>query len=65
MLFDLELIRPCCYRCNMPLRGQLHLFAARLIKENGLAWWERKEFESRGTLKFTRADYEEMIKRFS
>ena len=65
VLFDLELIRPQCYRCNVPMRGQYHIFTAKLIKENGLAWWERKEFESRGTLKLTRADYEELIERFS
>ena len=65
VLIDLDIIRPQCYRCNVALRGRLHIFAAKLIKENGLAWWERKEFESRGTLKLTRADYEELIERFS
>ena len=64
MLFDTDLIRPQCYRCNVPLRGRLHLFAAKLIKENGLDWWERKEFESRGTLKLSRADFEDLIARF-
>src|SRR3990167_6327492 len=36
VLFDLDIIRVQCYRCNVPMRGQRHIFAAKLIREHGL-----------------------------
>ena len=65
VLFDTDIIRPQCVSCNVFHRGRYHIFTARLIRENGLAWWERKEQESHGTKKYTREDYERIIDRFS
>jgi hypothetical protein len=38
-----------------------HVFATKLIKENGLEWWEAKLAQAREVVKFTRADLEDLI----
>lgn len=38
-----------------------HVFTTKLIKENGMDWWEKKLNASRLTVKYTRGDYETII----
>lgn len=65
VLFDLEIIRPQCYRCNVPMRGQHHIFAAKLIREHGLDWWEKKERDSHKIVKWSRTELEALIAKYS
>ena len=62
VLFDVDIIRPQCRRCNLFMGGRYEVFAARLIRENGLEWYERKLEGARQTVKHTRADLEELIR---
>jgi hypothetical protein len=61
VLFDLEILRPQCYACNCMSGGKYHIFATKLIRENGMEWWEAKLQGSRAVVKRTRSDLEEMI----
>jgi hypothetical protein len=56
VLLDEEIIRPQCYRCNVALRGNYQQFIYKLIRENGMEWWEKKLSESRQVKKWTRSD---------
>ena len=49
--------------CNSKLAkgGNYAVFITRLIKENGLEWWQKKEASSRGTIHYTRSDLEDLI----
>ena len=51
VLFDEEIIRPQCQRCNVWLAGNLGIFAQKLIEDNGLEWWEKKVKESKKVVK--------------
>ena len=42
ILFDEELVKPQCKRCNIFLGGNYDIFHAKLIKEHGLKWFENK-----------------------
>ena len=64
VLFDEEIIRPQCYACNVPMRGNYQVFVAKLIKENGMEWWDRKLSESRSVVKWSRADLEAKIESY-
>jgi hypothetical protein len=55
-LLDEEIIRPQDARCNIWGSGQHHIFAAKLIKENGMDWWEKKLQDSRQIKKWSRSD---------
>lgn len=61
VLFDDEICRPQCVRCNVFLRGNYPVFTAKLIREKGLEWFEKKLSDARQTVKYTRADLEELI----
>lgn len=73
VLFDLEIIRPQCYRCNVPMRGMHHVFAHKLMNEyevyhpglSGIAWWDQKLFKARKEKKWDRSDLEELIAKYS
>lgn len=56
VLFDLDLIRVQCVQCNVFLHGNYHIFTTKLIRENGLEWWEQKLANSRRIVKLTRLD---------
>ena len=43
------------------MRGMHHLFTAKLIKEHGMEWWDKKEAGSHATVKVTRQDYLDML----
>lgn len=61
VLLDPEICRPQCVRCNIFKRGEYPIFTTKLIKENGMAWWEKKLKASRLTVKYTRGDFETII----
>ena len=64
VLFDDSICRPQCYRCNIRLRGRHDVFAAKLIRENGLEWFEAKLANSRQVVKYTRSDLEDIIQTY-
>jgi hypothetical protein len=70
VLLDPDIIRPQCDRCNRPLSrfggrgGNYAVFAANLIRENGLEWFERKLEGARRVVKWSRADLEEFIQTY-
>lgn len=61
VLFDEEIIRPCCVGCNVFLRGNYQVFVTKLIEENGFPWWQSKLADSRMTIKYDRLALEEKI----
>jgi len=65
VLFDTEIIRICCPRCNIWLRGNYPVFTTKLIQEKGMDWWEAKLASSRIVKKWSRADLEALIERYS
>ena len=72
VLFDTEVIRVQCFRCNMKLGGCLggnyQVFIPKLIKEHdpgGMEWWEAKLAASRLIRKWSRDELEELIRRYS
>lgn len=64
VLFDEEIIRPCCVGCNVFLRGNYQVFITKLIEENGFAWWQAKLAASKMTIKYSRADLEAKIESY-
>lgn len=64
VLFDSEIVKPQCPRCNVWSGGMYHIFATKLIKENGMEWWEKKLEGARQIVKYTRADIEQMIETY-
>lgn len=61
VLLDLEILRPQCVPCNVFKRGNYPIFTTKLIKENGMEWWEAKLEASRRIVKYTRPDLEALI----
>lgn len=64
VLFDVEILRPQCPVCNLWKDGMGHVFATKLIKENGMEWWEKKLEGARRIVKYTRADIEDLIETY-
>ena len=65
VLFDEDLVRPQCYRCNVVLNGNYNKFSLKLIKENGLDWWEKKLRDSTKVKKYSIEDLESLYKYYS
>jgi hypothetical protein len=61
VLFDADICRPQCVGCNVFNRGNYPIFASKLIRENGLEWFESKLAGARKTVKLTRIDLEDLI----
>lgn len=61
VLFDEEIVRPQCPRDNLFMGGRYEIFAAKLIRENGLKWFEEKLSGARQVVKLTRSDLEGII----
>jgi hypothetical protein len=61
VLLDHEICRPQCRRCNVFMGGRYEIFTAKLIRENGLEWFEEKLLKARETVKFTKGDLLELI----
>lgn len=53
ILFDEEICRPQCAQCNIFKGGNYDIFHAKLIKENGLDWFEKKLRQKSKTKQFT------------
>lgn len=64
VLLDTEIIRPQCPVDNIWKGGRYEIFTTRLIKENGMEWWEKKLEESRRVVKYSRADLEDLIQTY-
>jgi hypothetical protein len=64
VLLDVEIIRPQCVSCNVFRRGNYPIFAAKLIRENGIEWFEQKLIKAREVVKYTRSDLEELIEKY-
>lgn len=64
VLLDTDILRVQCPTCNIFKRGMHHVFATKLIKEKGLEWWEAKLVHAKETVKYTRADYEQIAEDF-
>lgn len=61
VLLDADIVKPQCPRDNLFMGGMYHIFATKLIKQNGLEWWEQKLLDSKRVVKITRGDYEVII----
>jgi len=65
ILFERDLVKSQCYRCNVPMGGNYDIFHAKLIKEYGMdtydAWVLKKNKES---VSWSIAELEEMIAEF-
>jgi hypothetical protein len=61
VLYDVDIIKPQCARDNLFMAGRHDVFAAKLIKEHGLEWFEEKLSGARQVVKFTREDLEDLI----
>lgn len=64
VLLDEEIIRPQCCGCNIFRRGNYPVFAAKLVREHGIDWWERKLEESHQLKTYTRGDLEALIESY-
>jgi hypothetical protein len=64
VLFDEDIVKPQCPRCNIFGSGQYHIFATKLIKEHGMDWWENKLIGAKKPVKYTRTDLEELLAEF-
>lgn len=61
VLLDEDIVKPQCPRDNIFMGGMYHIFATKLIQENGMRWWEKKLEGARRVVKLTRYDFEESI----
>lgn len=64
VLFDESILRPQCVRCNVFMRGNYPVFAARLVREHGIDWWEQKLANAHELKIYTRSDLEERIESY-
>lgn len=64
VLLDAEILRVQCVSCNVFHRGMYHVFTTKLIKENGMPWWECKLVESKKVMKWDRVKLEDKIQSF-
>ena len=64
VLFDQDIIRPQCKRCNVFLRGNYGVFALRLIQENGETWYAQKLSDSHKVVKYSRVDLLSLIEEY-
>ena len=62
VLFDEDLVRVCCVRCNIYLRGNYPVFILKLINEHSADWFEKKLAGSHQIVKWTTSDMRERIK---
>lgn len=64
ILFDEELCRPQCIRCNIFLGGNYDVFHAKLIKENGIKWFEKKLKQKNTPKQFTIPELEKLYEHY-
>lgn len=63
--FDERNVKPQCRGCNLFNQGNAPIFAQRLLTEYGSKIIDELLEMSKGTCKFNRSDYEEMIEKFT
>ena len=64
LTFHPDNCRPQCFRCNIHLHGNTVEFRERLINELGLEKVEQLESSRHESKKFSRGEYEEMIRNY-
>ena len=64
VLFDEGIVKPQCQVCNIWKAGNYPIFTTKLIKENGMEWWEKKLEGARQLVKLTRSDIEDLIESY-
>ena len=60
ILFDEEIVRPQCKRCNIFLNGNEEIFHYKLIKENGLDWFEKKLKQKQTIKQFSNKELQDL-----
>lgn len=58
VLFDEEIVRPQCARCNKWLNGNYGVFSSKLIEEHGKEWWDNKWREAHKPKQWRELDLE-------
>jgi len=61
VLFDLDILRFQCKRCNGPGSGEQYIFGKKLNQEYGEGWFEKKRIEAKKPKEIYDSDYEDMI----
>jgi hypothetical protein len=61
VLLDNDIVRVQCPPCNLWKGGNYPVFTAKLIRENGLEWFESKLQGAKQVVKYTRSDLEDLI----
>jgi len=71
IIFDLDILKPQCYGCNIMKSGNYDVFHEKLIKEHGLKWMEKKWKLAKTTKQFTvteltalKEHYKELLKQW-
>lgn len=64
ILFDEEIVRPQCVRCNIFLGGNYTEFVTKLIKEKGMKWWDKKLLDSKTVKKFNKSDLQNLYEHY-
>jgi hypothetical protein len=64
VLFDVEIVRPQCTRCNIFLHGNYTIFTTKLIKEKGMKWWENKLLNSKKVKKYSQSELKELYEHY-
>jgi hypothetical protein len=64
VLLDVDILRPQCVGCNIFNHGMHHIFATKLILENGEEWWLKKLAGSNAVTKISRSEYIDIIEQY-
>jgi len=60
-----EIVRPQCVSCNIFRGGNYDIFHDKLIKENGVEWFQKKVKQKQETKQFTRSELEELYQYYN
>jgi len=69
ILYDEEIIRPQCRRCNIMQQGNLHIFAVKIMEEknkqgiDGLKWFKSKIY-NRHSVNYSLKELHELIEKY-
>jgi len=64
ILFDEELVKPQCPRCNLFLGGNYDIFHKKLIEEYGLEWYNNKLRLKSKTKQFTLSELQKLYDKY-
>lgn len=62
ILFDEEIVKPQCYRCNVEKGGAYDEFHDRLIREYGEEWFHKKVQQKHTPKNFTVSELRQLLK---